>query len=439
MPVDTSIPQVAPVVARQVGGRSLGADSPLWRTLFPSDMLRIDGRVPTENSAQFLLQTRLNPQKELIACAFSPEGADGMLQTFSDFLLHKNRHGLVFPWGHQPKDYHPGKELYMVPLLASMPLPDFIDLLDELRLPKIRQNDYVIGIWILVRGKLAPPPTLPTTPLSVPSLPLPQPSAPPPVLSLPAALQAYPQLANSALAAEVAALTPEQIQAILRTLSSGNDGIPGISGGLATAVANVAHLPGLPHLHAHPSVPTTMPAGPAPHGQLHWPPSSVPMPVPPPVSVPGHAPGPGPSAYPGPPPHAPVSTPGVSPYMGAHPRTPPQPSMPSPHGHQVPPSGPRAGGYPRYDRDDADGRYRDERGERGVGGWQQQPPSNGRGRGRGRARGRGGSGSDRSGSGDFAGRPVDAGWGRHRAGPPSGPGQDERGRWDGPSPPRRWS
>lgn len=89
MPVDSSIPQSAPVVARQVGGRTLGGDSPLWRTLFPSDTLRIDGRVPTENSAQFLLQTRLNPQKELIACAFSPEGGDDMLQTFSDFLLHK--------------------------------------------------------------------------------------------------------------------------------------------------------------------------------------------------------------------------------------------------------------------------------------------------------------------------------------------------------------
>lgn len=89
MPVDSSIPQLASVIARQAGGRTLGADSPLWRTLFPSDTLRIDGRVPTENSAQFLLQTRLNPQKELIACAFSPEGGDGMLQTFSDFLLHK--------------------------------------------------------------------------------------------------------------------------------------------------------------------------------------------------------------------------------------------------------------------------------------------------------------------------------------------------------------
>ncbi|KAF8141535.1 hypothetical protein EV363DRAFT_1425646 [Boletus edulis] len=413
MPVDSSIPQVAPVVARQVGGRTLGADSPLWRTLFPSDMLRIDGRVPIENSAQFLLQTRLNPQKELIACAFSPEGGDSILQTFSDFLLHKNRHGLVFPWGHQPKDYHPGKELYIVPLLASSPLPDFIELLDELRLPKVRQNNYVIGIWILIRGKLAPSPAMP--PAAPLLLGVPQPSAPAPVPSLSAALQAFPQLANSALAAEVAALTPEQIQGLLRALSSGNGGIPGISGGLANAVANVAHVPHPPP-QPHPLVPPTMPTGGAPPVP-QWPGFPVP-------SAPGSLPGPSSAPSPGTA-FPPASAPGASTFMGPpHTRTPPRPGMSSPHGlagiHQ--PTGPRAGGG---------------EGER-PGGWQ---PSNGRGRGRGRARGRSSVGGERGGAAggvDFMGRPVDAGWARQRAGAQGAPGPEDRGRWDGPSPPRRW-
>ena len=343
----------------------------------------------------------------------------------------------MFPWGHQPKDYHPGKEFYIVPLLAGMPLPDFIELLDELRLPKVRQKNYVIGIWILVRGKLAPPPALPTTPL-VPSMsqPQPLPSTPTPAPSLPPALQAYPQLANSALAAEVAALTPEQIQAIIRTLSSGNGGIPGISGGLANAVATVAqvpHSPSLPLLHSHPPVPSAIPTPPILHGQQHWAGGVPGFPVPGSMPGPGPAagPGPGPGAFPpGPPPHASA---GPSTFMSPHTRTPPQPGM-SPHGpagmHQ-PPSGPRVGAYGqgRYERDDPDARFRDERGDR-AGGWQQQ--SNVRGRGRGRSRGR-----NSSGSGEFVGRPVDAGWAR-RGGAPSGPAQEERGRWDGPSPPRRW-
>ena len=64
---------VSPVHAQQMGGRTLGGDSQLWRTLFPTDHLRIDGRVPVDKSAQYLTQMRLNPNKELIAVAFSPD------------------------------------------------------------------------------------------------------------------------------------------------------------------------------------------------------------------------------------------------------------------------------------------------------------------------------------------------------------------------------
>ena len=72
MPLDSTIPQEVAVVARQSGGRSLGSDSALWQTLFPSKELRIDGRVPVEKSAHYLTQVRFNPSKELIAVAFSP-------------------------------------------------------------------------------------------------------------------------------------------------------------------------------------------------------------------------------------------------------------------------------------------------------------------------------------------------------------------------------
>jgi hypothetical protein len=89
MPLDSPTLEEAPVVARQVGGRVLGHDSDLWKTLFPSDVLRIDGRVPTESSSHFLLQMRMNSQKELIACAFSAVEGNSMLQTFSEFFLQK--------------------------------------------------------------------------------------------------------------------------------------------------------------------------------------------------------------------------------------------------------------------------------------------------------------------------------------------------------------
>jgi hypothetical protein len=83
--------QEAAVVARQLGGRTIDDTSLLWKTLFPMEALRIDGRVATENSCSFLTQTRLNPTKELIAVAFSPANAENDLnfKAISDFLIGK--------------------------------------------------------------------------------------------------------------------------------------------------------------------------------------------------------------------------------------------------------------------------------------------------------------------------------------------------------------
>ena len=86
MPVDSSVSQELRVVARQIGGRSLASDSPLWRTLFPLDHLRIDGRVAVGSSAQYLLASRLNSAKELIAVVWTPVADPDMtaLKTLSN-------------------------------------------------------------------------------------------------------------------------------------------------------------------------------------------------------------------------------------------------------------------------------------------------------------------------------------------------------------------
>jgi hypothetical protein len=91
MPLDSTIPQETPVFARQMGGRNIASDSLLWKTLFPSELLRIDGRVPTDKSSQFLLQMRMTSAKELIAVAFSPasEDSDAGFRILMDFLIAK--------------------------------------------------------------------------------------------------------------------------------------------------------------------------------------------------------------------------------------------------------------------------------------------------------------------------------------------------------------
>ncbi len=85
MPLDSAAPQSTVVFGRQIGGRSIGHQSLWWKTLFPLEDLRIDGRVPTKSSSEFLTQVRLNPTKELIAVAFSPV-AENMKADFSALI-----------------------------------------------------------------------------------------------------------------------------------------------------------------------------------------------------------------------------------------------------------------------------------------------------------------------------------------------------------------
>ncbi|KAG6813880.1 hypothetical protein H0H92_006287 [Tricholoma furcatifolium] len=223
MPTDSTTPQEISVNARQVGGRSLEHESVLWKTLFPSELLRIDGRVPVKNSSQFLLQMRMNSAKELVAVAFTPsEDSDVGFRLLSDFLIAKGRHGLVFPWGQKVKDHHPGRELYIIPLLSSDPLPDYMELLDDLRLPKLRNANLLVGIWVLNKGKLVPPTTVaPSPPVHQPVQPV-VPAAPTP--PFPQITPPAPPL-PPAIAAEVATLTPEQIQLMIRTLTA-NGALP---------------------------------------------------------------------------------------------------------------------------------------------------------------------------------------------------------------------
>lgn len=318
MPIDSAVPQELRVDARQIGGRGLSSDSPLWRTLFPIDHLRIDGRVAVGSSAQYLLASRLNSAKELLAVAWTPvSDADmAVLQTLKTFLINKDRHGLIFPWGSRGREW--GRELYVVPLPSSHPLPDYIELLDDMRLPRTRSADCLVGIWVLNRGRLAapPPPPQPLAPAvitpSAPALPpalasalasimpagaifppnvtaptqaavaaalshlppaipttnaLPLGSLHPPAPQFPLMGGAPPPSMSAAdLAAQVAALSPEQIQAMLVTLQQQPPPQP-------------------QHPPSHPP-PTLRAAPPPPPLQPHWP--GMPEPPPPPMPYGGY-------------------------------------------------------------------------------------------------------------------------------------------------------
>ncbi|KIL69264.1 hypothetical protein M378DRAFT_157517 [Amanita muscaria Koide BX008] len=377
MPLESAMQETA-VVARQLGGRPIDDTSVLWKTLFPTAMLRIDGRVPTTNSCTFLLQTRLNPSKELVAVAFSSADTANAssFKSISDFLIGKGRHGLVFPWGQRPKEYSPGRELYIVPLQATDPLPECIELLDNLKLPKERNNDYLIGIWVLYKGRLAPPPPLQQPQPPVQALPPLTANITSTIFGNPPSIPPTSGLDTSALAKEVATLTPEQIQNVLRTLA-------------ATSQAPLLQAPQAPPMQPQvPGQPTSLHSMP-PMPILSQPPQTwnaqPPAPYPPPYPMSMHPP----------PPHGPIGPPGALP--------PPTFERQDQRDFKrdARPLGPPGPGHDRGDR-----------GDRG-----------GRGRGpRGRGKGRDGGSSPR--------QPVDSGWPQRKAWGDAKGGQ--------PSPTRRW-
>lgn len=259
----------------------------------------------------------------------------------------------------------------MIPLLHSEPLPEYMELLDELKLPKIRTSDYIVGIWILNKGKLAPLPVPPasqpvfaTASTNVPTYPTPVtqlpsvPPAPPSGLSMP-----------PAIVAEVASLTPEQIQSVLQTLRFSQ-----------------AQPPVQPPPHMNPMHP--------PQPQMGTTPSMPPQ-------LWGSQP-PSAAAFPKFPPQPPV---------GAY-QSPPHGSMrslASPHSQPLATS--------QYERQDYSHEFRGSSydGERGDQSWRGNNNRGGRG---GRGRGARGDGFDPT-----ARRPVDSGWPRRprNEGPAGGP------------------
>lgn len=91
MPFESLTPLAPSVVASQIGGRALGDDSPLWQIVLPSAEARIDGRVPVDKSSHYLLNTRLNVSKELIAVCFTPqsESEPSKFNELVDYLVGK--------------------------------------------------------------------------------------------------------------------------------------------------------------------------------------------------------------------------------------------------------------------------------------------------------------------------------------------------------------
>lgn len=142
--------------------------------------------------------------------------------------------------------------MYLIPLKPSSPLPEFIELLDRASsVPKRREQDTILGVYVLTKGKLVVPPPTPPVPVATPvpaapppavanliqsqggissllssvfgGLP-PQPGPPQPIPTFapppqPIQMQPPPTATLAALSNDLQNLTPEQINLILQGLT----------------------------------------------------------------------------------------------------------------------------------------------------------------------------------------------------------------------------
>ncbi|GJJ11332.1 hypothetical protein Clacol_005564 [Clathrus columnatus] len=287
------------VQARQVGGRPIDSTSPQWNILFPSPQLRIEGRVPVNDSAKYMTQNRLNISRELVVVVFNPLDERKEYDELLSILINRGRHAVIHPWGSRPSPDAPGKELYLIPVLPNQPLPDYIEILDLVTFPKHSEDNRLLGVFILNKGKFTVPAYTPLQPPTVPSLLNNLSSLPPSMPSIPS----IPSNSNPSLNPDlVSKLSSEQIEALLQTVLSGNGSLPTsqpVSASVAPTTFPSLLPPALANLlQSHP--PSSLPAS-YPFPTAHAVPEFASQRRPPPLSSYGFGPHKD-SAMPSPPP-----------------------------------------------------------------------------------------------------------------------------------------
>ncbi|KAG8924919.1 hypothetical protein FRC01_010900 [Tulasnella sp. 417] len=308
MPNEQDSAWTAPCLARQIGGRSLGTSDFLWKLLFTQPITRIDGRVPVPASTKYLVDTRLNPTKDLVAVALTPvDEGDQEFAKLNEFLIKKGRHGLVFPWAGVPGERATGRDCYLIPFKPEDPTPEFIELLDDVQLPKTRTRDIMLAVFVLHKDRIAKAQaSAPSSTPQIQNLPLESMPPPPPPAPVPTAAPPLPNLETLASLLPQAGLN-EQTKILLQDL---------VARGGFTAVAN-----SLLQNQAGPPPPAAPP--PSNYGASYSPPPvSQYTGATPPYSA-GASALPPPSTYVGYPPPPPPQAVGIPPYPSAGPSSAP--------------------------------------------------------------------------------------------------------------------
>ncbi|KAG0149965.1 hypothetical protein CROQUDRAFT_262072 [Cronartium quercuum f. sp. fusiforme G11] len=150
--------------AIQVGGRPLCTSRGTWDRLFPTETLTVVGRLPVKDSTNYLVQSHFAASRELIVLDLAPNldgppdlpSPDRVMhhqQNLIDFFTKKGRHAVVAV---HDRAKHVLRDIYLVPLLKQEPLPEFVELLDDVSIKEStpRPKDMILAVLVLQKGAL---------------------------------------------------------------------------------------------------------------------------------------------------------------------------------------------------------------------------------------------------------------------------------------------
>ncbi|GAA5983653.1 hypothetical protein JCM11641_000922 [Rhodosporidiobolus odoratus] len=175
-----------PSKAVQVAGRPLGLEVSTWKQLLPRT-LSTAGRIGTDQAVKYLVECSFSQKRELVVVSLFPDTSGptsdrpdkpagercvAKQKHIFDHFVKRGRIGVVQP----SKDIrHVVRDIYIAPLGRDEPIPEYVELADEHRIPEKgrRKQDLVLCILVINKG------VLPTAEPAPPPQPAPSDSKPP--------------------------------------------------------------------------------------------------------------------------------------------------------------------------------------------------------------------------------------------------------------------
>lgn len=104
----------------------------------------IEGRISVSSVLQYFHALRKTPSKEIIAVLFVPTEQNSQgFDILYDYFVKRNRYGVLHSKSNSVKD------AYIIPMPSGNSVPELLDLLPKVDLPKDRNFQYFMGLFVL--------------------------------------------------------------------------------------------------------------------------------------------------------------------------------------------------------------------------------------------------------------------------------------------------